>query len=199
MTSRVVVVPVTTHDPADDRPAELLDAMLEDVVDMAAAMPQAEAALAFVAAAVDRAEAVAWPGMARHAVASLAATDVLAAAGVGEGSAVVLVAPDVPDLPPLLVGKLFSALTSAEVAACPADGGGLVALGARLPVADWLRELAPSLDAADMLARLQQAAPVRALSVGPGWHRIRRVADTARLDEGLQGWDATRAWLSAAG
>jgi len=199
MTSRVVVVPVTPPDPDDDRPVELLDAMLEDVVDMAAAMPQAEAALAVVGTAGERAAAVAWPGMARHAVASAAAIDVFTAAAVGDDCAVVLVAPDAPDLPPLLVGKLFSALTSAEVAACPADGGGLVALGARLPLAGWLRELAPSLNAPDVLANLQRAAPPRAFSVGPGWHRVRRAADTARLDEGLEGWDATRAWLAASG
>lgn len=106
-----------------------------------------------------------------------------------------LICADAPDLPPLLVGKLFRALGRADIAACPAQDGGLVALAARLPVPDWLPGIHP--DDAGALARLAQARPSRrALAVTPGWHRQRRPADIANLDPGLEGWDATRMLLA---
>jgi hypothetical protein len=120
----------------------------------------------------------------------------LAAAG---GEAVALFADDVPDLPGLLVGKLFRALGSAEVAACPAEGGRLVALACRTPVPGWLTDARVGLDTDDALPRLRAAAPSRrAFAVGPGWRRLRRPADLHRLDQGLEGWDATRALLGRA-
>jgi glycosyltransferase A (GT-A) superfamily protein (DUF2064 family) len=200
VTRRFVAVLATTAgaDPA------LAAAMLEDVVDMAEAMPQVEAAVLASESLAEQARAVAWPGMpvielssatagGRADVDVAAALDAVAALGADE---VALVCADAPDLPPLLLGKLFSAMTSAEVAACPAEGGGLVALAARLPVSGWLRELAPALDDGDALGRLRAAAPHGAFHVGPGWHRVRAVDDVSRLDQGLEGWEATRVWLS---
>ncbi|MDQ1703958.1 MAG: hypothetical protein QOF18_324 [Frankiaceae bacterium] len=195
MTRRFVAVLATTVGPD----AALSTAMLEDVVDMAEAMQQAEAALVTTGALAETARAVAWPGMpvleldAASASDVAAALDAVHAAGADE---VALVCPDAPDLPPLLLGKLFSALTTAEVAACPAEGGGLVALAARLPVAAWLRELAPGVDDPDALFRLQAAAPQRAFHAGPGWHRVRTAADVSLLDAGLEGWETTRALLA---
>ena len=107
-----------------------------------------------------------------------------------------LICADAPDLPPLLVGKLFSALTAADVAVCPAEDGRLVSLAARLPAAEWLEVIAVDLDDPDALSRLRAAAPPRALVVGAGWHRVHGVADAMRLDPGLEGWEATRAWLA---
>jgi hypothetical protein len=106
-----------------------------------------------------------------------------------------VVAPDAPDLPALLLGKLHSALTSAQVAVCPAEGGGLVAIASRLPVPEWLRAADPMLDDADVLARLSAAAPRRSFVVGAGWHRVRSEEDLHRLDPGLEGWEATRTLL----
>ncbi|MEP7055457.1 MAG: NTP transferase domain-containing protein [Actinomycetota bacterium] len=107
----------------------------------------------------------------------------------------VVVAGDAPDLPGLLVGKLFSALTGADVAICPA-GAGLVALGARLPVARWLAGAGVGLDTPDAHGRLAGAAPdSAALVVTAGWHRLRTPADIGALDYGLEGWDITRALL----
>ena len=129
------------------------------------------------------------PGELRDVLAELAGDGYLAA---------VVVAADAPDLPGLLVGKLFRGLARAEVAVCPAEAGGLVAFAATLPLAAWLHELDVGLDTVDALARLRAAAPDRrALSVAPGWHRIRTPADIARLDPGLEGWMSTRALLSA--
>ena len=106
--------------PAD--PDELRLAMLEDVVDLVEAMREVDGALAVPARADDRVRAVTWPGMPVIDVpVDGAACDVLdAAAGIGADEACV-VCPDAPDLPALLLGKLHSALTSAQVAVCPAD------------------------------------------------------------------------------
>ena len=173
-------------------------AMVEDVVDLVAGMQEVEAALA-LAPGFDAARETVWPGMAvceLGAGATLVdALDAVAALGADEATIVV---GDAPDLPPLLLGKLHSALTAAEVAVCPADGGGLVALAARLPVVDWLREIANQVepDTEKILETLGRVAPRRALNVGSGWHRIRRPEDVVRLDPDLEGWDATRALLS---
>ncbi|RCV50506.1 hypothetical protein DEF23_14255 [Marinitenerispora sediminis] len=129
--------------------------------------------------------AVHGPGPVRRALDALAGPDA--------GQAV-LVAADAPDLPPLLIGKLFRALSSAEVAVCPAEDGALVALAARLPAPGWLGTL--TLDDPAALAALTSARPRRgALATVPGWHRLRSPADVHRLDPGLEGWEATRALL----
>jgi hypothetical protein len=195
MTGRVVAVPVTASlDGEDDRPAGLLGAMLEDVVDMVSVMPEVEALLMAAPGAAGRADAVAWPGTTILPVVDLEPTTVFAAMP-ATASVGCIVAADAPDLPPLLLGKLFSALTTAEVACCPAADGGLVALAVRLPAPGWFATAGVRLDDTDALDRLQAAAPTRAaLAVGPGWHRVRRTADLSRLDPGLEGWDCTRAW-----
>lgn len=123
-------------------------------------------------------------------------------ADLGASQAAVLAA-DVPDLPPLLIGKLFRALGSqrrGQIAVCPGEGGGLVALAAWLPAPGWLAGVqaghASELDVTDIAERLRGAAPHRgAVRAGPGWHRIRSPADVRRLDPGLEGWDATRELL----
>jgi glycosyltransferase A (GT-A) superfamily protein (DUF2064 family) len=194
---------------APDRPlappgvgdAELALAMTEDVVDLVAGMQEVEAALA-LAQGFDAARATVWPGMPvcelRAGFTLLDVLDALADLGADEAT---VVAGDAPDLPPLLLGKLHSALTGAQVAVCPADGGGLVALAARLPVADWLRgaDFPVNLDSTEILSTLRRVAPRRTLHIGPGWHRIRGPEDVVRLDPGLEGWDATRTLLSPRG
>ena len=169
-------------------------AMLEDVVDLVTSMREVQAALALPPGADESVRAVTWPGMpvVDGAPDVVAVLDAVAALGADEGA---VVCADAPDLPVLLLGKLHSALTSAEVAVCPAAGGDLVALAARLPVNNWLRELAPQLDEPTALARIKKAAPARALVVGPGWHRVHSPDDLDALDPGLEGWDATRALL----
>jgi len=125
-------------------------------------------------------------------------------ADLGASQAAVLAA-DAPDLPPLLIGKLLRALGSqrrGQIALCPAEGGGLVALAAWLPAPGWLSVVrtgpGSELDLEDIAERLDGAAPRRgAVRTGPGWRRIRSPADVARLDPGLEGWDATRDLLFA--
>lgn len=192
MTRRMVAVHATVPVAADSLQA----AMLEDVVDLVAEMQHVEGALVAVGPAVEAARAVAWPGMPVLVATDATVESGLAALAEGGADEGALVSADVPELPALLIGKLFSALTSAEVAACPADSGALVSLASRLPAPVWLTELGLSLDAPDALDRLRAAAPQRALHVGSGWHRVTGLADAMRLDPGLEGWEATRAWLA---
>jgi hypothetical protein len=152
-----------------------------------------------VAAAPDRvadAEDVVWPGTPVLETRTGRAVDVLAelaARGYEEGAVFVA---DAPDLPALLVAKPFSALSTAPVAAAPAEGGGLVALAARLPVPAWLPGDV-DLDEPYAVERLAAAAPGPGqLALTPSWRRLRRPEDLARLDPQLEGWEATRALLT---
>src|SRR3954451_3748776 len=185
LTGRAVGVRVRAADEGS-----LAAAMLEDVVDLVEGMQQVSGALLAPPPAVGTAQRSAWPGMAVLDVLDAPAGATVAAdlaslhaAGADEAA---VVCPDVPDLPPLLIGKLFSALTSVEVAACPADDGRLVAVASRLPTPGWLDGSNVTLDDADALDRLRASAPRRALHVGAGWDRIRSEADLHRLDAGLE-------------
>ncbi|WP_084219317.1 hypothetical protein [Spirillospora albida] len=177
-------------------PDALRLAALEDTYEVAAGLDLVTAALVLDPPHQPDAEALTWPGTpivrASGAAAAFAA---LHAEGATEAA---LLAGDAPDLPPLLIGKLFRALGSAAAAACAAEGGGLVALAAHLPLPDWLAGALRTvdLDTPDALARLRAAAPRPGLiPQGPGWHRLRGPHDLARLDLGLEGWENTRALL----
>ena len=194
--------------PGADRDAFRL-ALLEDTYEVAADMGEVTAALALGPGEQSDVQACVWPGtpvldLSASKATAAATPDIvlgvlggLAELGADEG---VVLAPDAPDLPIMLLGKLFQALEDgdvADVAACPAEGGGLVALASRLPAPEWLTAAGVGLDTDDALARLRAAAPSRrALGVSPGWRRLRRREDISRLDPGLEGWEATRALLS---
>ena len=103
-----------------------------------------------------------------------------------------VIAGDAPDLPGLLVGKLFGACEDRPAGVLPAADGRLVGLATRLPVPGWLDGLTLDRD----LDWLHERAPVKAVQIGPGWHRLRDPADVARLDPRRDGFWATRALLS---
>jgi hypothetical protein len=196
VTERVVAVLVrrTQH-----LPPALGAAMLSDVVDLVADTPQVDAALVVAAGAEALAESVAWPGTPQVVVsADPSLTELLVAVNPLATAAIAVVVADVPDLPTLLLGKLFSALAGPprrSLAVCPAHAGGLVAAAISTPgPADWL-DPDLRLDDARGLDRLRENAPPRELVVGPGWRRIGSEADLGGLDPGLEGWEATRAWL----
>jgi hypothetical protein len=109
---------------------------------------------------------------------------------------VVFVPADVPDLPGLVIAKLFKALQHADVCLAPErGGGGLVAFAARWPWPSWA-EIELDLDV-NPSAELAERAPRRSrLATGPSWHRMRTPASVNRLDPGLEGWEQTRALLS---
>jgi hypothetical protein len=239
--SRVVAVLVTgsvsAAAPAGIEPAAFARALVEDTADLVAGLelvtpavavsPAGEAALAGTGV-----EELVWPGtpvirLTGDGGPGPAVQALAALAEMGASQAAILAA-DAPDLPPLLIGKLLRALGSerrADVAICPAEGGGLVALAAWLPPPGWLAGLptgrdaaqlgaaaldaaelegaaleGAELDAADIAQRLRGAAPTRgAVRNAPGWHRMRSPADVVRLDPGLEGWEATRELLFARG
>ncbi|TDD89371.1 hypothetical protein E1298_14140 [Actinomadura rubrisoli] len=172
-------------------------ALLEDAYEVVAGLELVTPALVLDPPDQPDAEAVTWPGTAIVRAGTPAdAFAALHALGAREAA---LVAADAPDLPPLLIGKLFRALGEAPAAVCQAARGhGLVALAARLPLPGWLAEAADraDLDGPDALARLRDAAPRPGLvPQGPGWHRLRTAGDLRFLDPGLEGWDSTRALL----
>lgn len=171
-------------------------ALLEDTYEVVAGLELVTPALVLDPPDQPDAEAVTWPGTPIVREATLPGA-FAALHALGADSAA-LIAPDAPDLPPLLLGKLFRALGTAPSAACQAEDGTLVALAARLPLPDWLATALhdTGLDTPDALARLRAAAPRPGLiPQGPGWHRLRTPDDLRLLDPGLEGWDNTRALL----
>jgi len=134
-----------------------------------------------------------WPGSLRLAPAS---TRELVLGLGGRYDEVVLVPADVPDLPGLVVAKVFKALRRADVCVAPErGGGGAVAVGIRVPWPEWI-SVDLDLDD-DPVARLTELAPRRSqVAVGPDWHRMRGPTAVERLDPGLEGWELTRSLLS---
>lgn len=190
--------------PGVDR-AEFRLALLEDTYEVVAGLELVDPALILHGGGDGLgdwpdAEAVTWPGTPivragdlRTALSRLADL---------EAEQVAILAGDAPDLPALLIGKLFRALGHAQAAVCPADGGGLVALAVPLPAPSWLfHDVAGSgfelFDLPDAFGRLRAAAPRPGVVQScPGWHRLRAPADLDLLDPGLEGWESTRALLS---
>lgn len=192
----VVVAAAPTGCPPGVDPDAFVRACTSDVLELCAGLSGVDVALAGADPV-----AVGWPrtpelpltrGGAGSGVGRL--LEGLNGLGADQG---VVVAGDAPDLPPLLLGKLFSALSSADVAVTPAARGGLVALAARLPLPGWLAALV-DLSLTGGVDELVAAAPRRGcVAVGPGWHRLSTPADLARIDPDLEGWDALRVLLSA--
>jgi hypothetical protein len=115
-----------------------------------------------------------------------------------EADELVVVPGDVPDLPGLVLAKLFKVLHRSDIGIAPEHGGsGCAAIGVSLPLADWIPENAFDLDQ-NPFARLGAIAPRRSrCTLTPTWHRLRTPADVARLDYGLEGWEETRALLAS--
>lgn len=167
-------------------------ALAEDSVDLLATLAEVTAGVAAAGPDQGLAEAIVWPGMPVYAMPALTVRGILSAASADGYEQAAVIAPDAPDLPAMLIGKLLRPLTSRPLAVAPAVTGGLLGLAARLPVPDWLPDLDLTADAGTVKA----AAPHPGLvSVVPGWHRLDGPEGLARLDPGLEGWEATRALL----
>jgi hypothetical protein len=105
----------------------------------------------------------------------------------------VVVPADVPDLPGLVIAKMFKVLHRMDLVVGPERGGtGCAALGVRLPPASWL----PDLDLDEDATALSTHAGSGRHARSPDWHRLRTPGSVDRLDPGLEGWDETRALLS---
>ncbi|MER6949819.1 hypothetical protein ABT294_37970 [Nonomuraea sp. NPDC000554] len=171
-------------------PDEFLEAVAEDTYEMVAGL---ELLTPVLVTSVAGLEEIVWPGT---EVITIAEDEPLKSIVKRlDGDQVVVIAADAPDLPPLLVGKLFRELGRAQITVCPAERGGAVALACGLPMPDWAD---PDLDDPDPVATLRAQAPGRRMvATGPGWHRLRTPDDLGRLDPGLEGWENTRALLRA--
>ncbi len=171
-------------------------ALLEDVYELAEGLTQVRAVMAAPAPLLAEAEALTWPGT--PVLPARTPLEVLAALAADGATEAVVLAPDAPDLPALLIGKLFRALALAPAAVCPAPEG-LVALAVRLPLPPWLEAALDALTLEDPGAtpRLRAAAdfPGQVQRVS-GWHRLRTPVDVHLLDPGLEGWENTRLLLS---
>ncbi|MDA0636879.1 hypothetical protein OUY22_26015 [Nonomuraea sp. MCN248] len=176
--------------PRDVDPARWLEAIAEDTYELVAGL---ELVTPVLVTSVPGLDDLVWPGTEIIEIGEHdPVKDVLKLL---KGEQAAIVAGDAPDLPPLLVGKLFRELGRAHVTVCPAEGGGAVALACRLPPPDWAD---PDLDDPDPVAALRAQAPGRRMvAAGPGWHRLRHPGDAERLDPGLEGWESTRALLTA--
>ncbi|MBP2707595.1 hypothetical protein JOL79_27820 [Microbispora sp. RL4-1S] len=169
-------------------PGEFLRAVAEDTYEVVAGLELVRPVI--LSAGVPGLEEIAWPGTPVISIDSPAE----AFAALPYGDEAVVVCGDAPDLPPLLIGKLFRALGGAPLAVCPADGGGATAVAARLPLPEWARF---GFDDPDIVWSLRRRAPgPRMVPTGPGWHRLRAPGDVSRLDLGLEGWESTRALLT---
>lgn len=164
-------------------------------MDILAGLAEVEPAIACRPEDRALADAVTWPGTRVYELPDLAAPTVLRALERDGYAQAAILCADAPDLPAMLIGKLFRPLSTRSVAVAPAvNGAGLLGLAARLPAPEWLP--AADLDGTDP-AGLRAAAPrPPEVAVAPGWHRLLGPEDLRRLDPGLEGWEATRALLS---
>jgi hypothetical protein len=138
---------------------------------------------------------VLWPDTRVYEVPALTSDVIFTAAQRDGYEQAALIAPDAPDLPGMLVGKLLRPLSTRPVAIAPATTGGLLGLAARLPAPAWL----PALDLSAEPARVRSVAPEPGLvGAGTGWHRLTGPDGLARLDPGLEGWARTRELLTGA-
>jgi len=108
-----------------------------------------------------------------------------------DGTIGAVICGDAPDLPRLLVGKLFGACEDRTAGVLPSSDGRLVGFAVRLPLPEWV-----TFGIDDGLDAVHAAAPTNAVAVGPGWHRLAKPEDVHRLDPRLEGWPHTRALLS---
>lgn len=199
MTEDRVVAVLVTPSMADAAPpgidaADFLTAVAEDTYELVAGL---DFVSPIVVTSVPGMEEIVWPGTPVVEIPDLSGSALVEAAfaALPHGEQAVLLSADAPDLPPLLIGKLFRELGRARIAVCPAAGGGTVALAAHLPYPGWA---SVGFDDLDPVKALRASAPgSRMVARGPGWHRLRAPGDLHLLDPGLEGWDNTRALLSA--
>ncbi|NUP00394.1 MAG: hypothetical protein HOW59_20950 [Nonomuraea sp.] len=192
--TRTVAVLVRPHmsqaAPPGVDPHAFLEAVAEDTYEMVAGL---ELVTPVLVTGVPGLEEIVWPGT--EVITIKDDEPLKEVLGRLPGDQAAVIAADAPDLPALLVGKLFRELGRAEITICPAEGGGAVALACTLPAPAWA---APDLDDPDIVTTLRAQAPgPRRIATTPGWHRLRTAHDVERLDPGLEGWDNTRALVRA--
>ncbi|MFB4279491.1 hypothetical protein ACBJ59_29670 [Nonomuraea sp. MTCD27] len=192
--TRIAAVLVRQHmaqaAPPGVDPREFLEAVAEDTYEMVAGL---ELVTPVLITSVPGLDDIVWPGT--EVITIPDGEPLKLTLGRLQADQAAVINADAPDLPPLLVGKLFRELGRAEIAICPAENGGAVAMACALPLPAWAE---PDLDAYDVVKDLRAQAPgPRKVATTPGWHRLRTREDVERLDPGLEGWDNTRALIRA--
>ncbi|GIF72838.1 hypothetical protein [Asanoa siamensis] len=197
MTRRVIAVLLTpvTWSPPGIEVGKWRHALAEDVVDLLATLNEVDPAIAATPADLPLAEAVAWPSMQIYEVRTTTVNATLAAAAADGYDQAAVIAADAPDLPGLILGKLFRPLTTKTLAVAPAEGPGLLGVASRLPAPDWLPEIDLDADVAATSIRPHSPNPAE-VATAPAWRRLRGPSDLATLDQAVEGWEATRALLS---
>ena len=171
-------------------------ALAEDTLDVLALMTEVDPALAVAEPDASLAKELGWPGLRTYVLPALDLRSVFAAAASDGYEQAVALATDAPDLPGMVIAKLLRPLTSKPVAAAAATGtDALIGLSARLPAPDWIP--ATTLDALDPRSLRRRAPAITDVAPATGWHRLRTPADLGRLDPRLEGWESTRALLTA--
>ncbi|WP_431917056.1 DUF2064 domain-containing protein [Nonomuraea jabiensis] len=171
-------------------PARFLEAVAEDTYEMVAGL---ELVTPVLITSVPELEEIVWPGTKVITIKDDEPLKIILQRLKADQAAVI--SADAPDLPPLLVGKLFRELGRAEITICPAENGGAVAMACALPPPTWAD---PDLDDERIVTTLRAQAPgSRRVATTPGWHRLRTPEDVERLDPGLEGWESTRALIRA--
>ncbi|PZS35883.1 MAG: hypothetical protein DLM59_02115, partial [Pseudonocardiales bacterium] len=97
-----------------------------------------------------------WPGV---GIVEMVGPSVRAVVGIAQERGydhAAAVAADAPDLPTLVLAKVFQALTRSPVVVAPADPEGAVAMGVTLPAPSWLPPV--DLDDPQVADRLRAAA-----------------------------------------
>jgi hypothetical protein len=172
-------------------PAAFADACLADAYEVLADLIDVGSAIA----GPDSVAELLWPGSRRlpadRSIAQLA--DLLR----DEVDELVVIPADAPDLPGLVLAKIFKVLHRVDVAIAPQRGGsGCVAIGVAVPLADWIDPDLLDLDGQPHAQLAADRSRRTRWSLAPDWHRLRSPADVHRLDPGLEGWEQTRALLS---
>ena len=114
-----------------------------------------------------------------------------------EADELVVLPADLPDLPGLVLAKLFKVLHRTDIAIAPErSGNGCAAIGGRRRWPTGSTEDAFDLDH-NPVTQLSAIALRRSRwALAPTWHRLRTPTDVSRLDPGLEGWEETRALLA---
>ncbi|MFI7232774.1 hypothetical protein ACIBO5_57175 [Nonomuraea angiospora] len=174
-------------------PARFLEAVAEDTYEMVAGL---ELVTPVLITSVPELEEIVWPGTEVITIKDDEPLKIiLERLKADQADQAAVISADAPDLPPLLVGKLFRELGRAEITVCPAENGGAVAMACALPPPTWAD---PDLDDERIVTTLRAQAPgPRRVATTPGWHRLRTPDDVERLDPGLEGWESTRALIRA--
>lgn len=172
-------------------------ALAEDAVDLLATLAAVDVGLVATPAAAELAESVRWPGTPVLIVPRATPAQAFAAAHQEGYQQAAVLAGDAPDLPAMLVGKLLQPLGRKKVSAAPA-GDALLGIAACLPAPDWLISADPDLSTGSLAGLRAAAGMPGEVAATPGWHRLRDPMGLARLDVGLEGWEATRTLLSTA-